>query len=82
MDGTAQSFIMDLDVMTLSYSSFWQRNETPPPPPSESQFADQHTEHSLVSQLKIKHVIIQHAWLEVYLVIGSLSVINFLYFVL
>lgn len=78
MDGTAQSFIMDLDVMTLSYSSFWQRNETPPPPPSESQFADQHTEHSLVSQVIIKHVITQHTWLEV----GSLSVINFLYFVL
>lgn len=78
MDGTAQSFIMGLDVMTLSYSSFWQRNKTPPSPPSESQFADQHIERSLISQVIIKHVITQRTWLEV----GSLSVISFLYFVL
>lgn len=78
MDSTAQSFIVDLDVMTLSCSSFWQRNETPPSPPSESKFADQHTERSLVSQVIIKHVITQHTWPEV----GSLSVMNYLYFVL
>lgn len=76
MDGTAQSFIVDLDVMTLTVH--FGRDETPPSPPSECQFADQHTEHSLVSQVTIKHVITQHAWLEV----GYLSVINFLYFML
>lgn len=77
MDGTAQSFIMDFAVMSLSYSSFWQKDETPPPPPSESQCADEHTKHSLVSQVIIKYVITQHAWLEV----GSFSAINIIYFV-
>lgn len=28
--GTSQCFIMDLAVLTISYSSFWQRDETPP----------------------------------------------------
>lgn len=75
--GRAQCFIMDLAVMTILYSSFWQRDETPPCPPSESQCADEHAEHSLVSQVIIKYAITQHAWLEV----GSFSAINIIYFV-
>lgn len=63
--------------MALSYSAFWQRDETPPSPPSESQCADEHAEHSLVSQVIIKYAITQHAWLEV----GSFLAVNIIYFV-
>lgn len=34
MDGTAQSFIMDFAVMSLSYSSFW--HELPHLPPQKA----------------------------------------------
>ena len=78
MDSKAQSFIMDLAVMTpLFYSSFWQKDESPPSPPSKSQCADEHARHNRVSQVIIKYVIMQHAWLE----IGSFSAININYFV-
>lgn len=46
-------------------------------PPSESQCADEHAKHTLLSQVIIKYAITQYAWLEV----GSFSAINIIYFV-